>query len=220
MKSFFMKSALCCTVLLSLVWPGSALELSAGGRVGLNVSSLFGDSVKAMNPRVGFNLGLFAEEWLSERIGLQQDLILGTRGARWKSGQVDYLAYDNFATVFTFLDIPLLVKWCFKKNDAARPALYFGPDFAFPLTAESVFEGTAKDMKKETQAFDFGLTVGASLDVRQGDAFIPIDIRYTLGLTNYAKSGEYNAHVTHGVFSISAGLGHLINLKKDKKKDF
>jgi hypothetical protein len=124
------------------------------------------------------------------------------------------LAYNNYATNFTYLDVPILVKWRLSKNDDVRKALFIGPDLAFPLVAEAEYKGNTADMKMNTQPVDFGITAGFSVDIRRGAYFIPIDVRYMLSLTNFAKSSDYDAHVMHGVFSISVGVGHILNFKK------
>jgi hypothetical protein len=56
MKSFYVKVALCGMAVLLLVREPLAAEISAGGRLGINVSSIFGDTVKSRVPRVGLNL--------------------------------------------------------------------------------------------------------------------------------------------------------------------
>jgi hypothetical protein len=218
MKSFYVKVALCGMAVLLMVREPLAAEISAGGRLGINVSSIFGDTVKSRVPRVGLNLGAYATQWFSERLGLQEELVIGTRGERWKSDPMGLLAYNNYATNFTYLDVPILVKWRLSKNDNVRKALFIGPDLAFPLVAEAEYKGNTADMKMNTQPVDFGMTAGFSVDIRRGDYFIPIDVRYMLSLTNFAKSSDYDAHVMHGVFSISVGVGHLVNFKKTEEK--
>jgi hypothetical protein len=217
MKPGHAKTVLFGLAVLCLAGSGSAAEISAGGRVGLNVSAIFGDTVQGLTPRVGFNLGLYSTQWLNEKLGFQEELMINTKGERWKSGEIDYTAYNHYATSLTYLDIPLLVKWRFMANDALRPSLYAGPDLAFPLIADAAYNGNTVDMMQVTNGLDFGFTAGLSFDIRQGTMFIPLDIRYTLGLTDYAKTGELNLHQRNGVFSISAGLGFLLDFMKKKE---
>jgi hypothetical protein len=223
MKSSRIFIVIGCVLFLSLSRTAAAAEYSGGARLGIGVSSIFGDSVQNLSPRFGFNIGLYATEWLSAKWGLQQELVIGARGSRWTSDPTltlsTSMAYSNYATNFTYLEIPLLVKWRISDNEAVRPALYLGPTFAFPLVAEADYQGSLTDLMQKTNRFDFDVTAGASLDIRRDNFFIPIDIRYTLGLTNYAKGNadiDYYAHLRHGVFSISVGLGHLVDFKKKK----
>jgi len=217
MKPALIRIALVGMALLSMNGPCGSAELSAGGRIGLNVSAIFGDTVQGLTPRFGFNVGLYTTQWLNEKLGLQEELVIDMRGERWTSDPSALMSYSNYATNFTYLDIPLLVKWRFVNNDALRPSLYLGPTFAFPLIAQAEYMGNTKDMLEQTNRFDFDVTAGFSLDIRRGNAFIPIDVRYILGLTNFAKASDYNAHVTHGVFSISVGLGSLLDFQKHKE---
>lgn len=196
-------------------------EYSGGARLGINISSVYGDTVQTMMARVGLNIGLYFTAWLNDKIALQQEAVIGTRGERWKDpNNVDPFVYSRYATVSTYLDLPLLVKWRFYQSDALRPSVYFGPDCAIALVAESEFGTTSQDMMDKTNKFDFGLTAGFSMDIRQGDYFIPVDIRYNLGLLNYVKPDEFNTTAKHSVISVSVGLGHLLEFGKKKEKEF
>ncbi len=196
-------------------------EYSAGARLGINISSIYGDTVQTTMARVGLNIGMYFTAWLTDKIALQQEAVIGTRGERWKDpNNVDPFVYTRYATVSTYLDLPLLVKWRFYQSDALRPAVYIGPTCAIALVAESEYGTTSQDMMEKTNRFDFGITAGFSMDIRQGNYFIPVDIRYNLGLTNYVKPDDYGTTARHGVLSVSVGLGHLLEFGKKKEKEF
>jgi hypothetical protein len=210
-------------ILLVLVFLQSApaLELSAGARLGLNASGILGDTVKLMMPRFGLCVGAFASEWINERFGLQEELVIEFRGESMKSADSVNPIWNLYPTHFTYLEVPILAKWKFLKWDKFRPVLYGGPNIAFPLISESVnVGGGTYDKMSITQPVDVGLTVGLSLDILWGNMVIPIDVRYTMGFIDFLKrdpQNPYNIRLTHSVFSISAGLGWIFDFTKKKE---
>jgi hypothetical protein len=204
-----------CCVLLSVLFlfsASSAAEYAAGGRVGLNLSAIFGDSIPGRTMGVGLNAALFFSAWLNDRFGAQADLLVSTKGERWSVD--DYGNWDHYATRLTYLEIPVMAKWKFVKHETLVPALFVGPDLGLLLAASSEIKGSTLDQKPVTKSFDFGVTVGTSLEIRRNNSIIPVDIRYTLGLVNYPKDAAYK--VRNGVFSV-AGLGFLLNVKQEKE---
>jgi hypothetical protein len=209
-------------ILLVLVFIQSApaMELSAGARIGLNMSGVLGDTVKLNMPRFGFNFGAFASEWINESFGLQEELVIGFRGESLKKDTLNDL-WTRYPTHFTYLEVPILAKWKFLKWEKFRPVLYGGPNIAFPLISESVSQGgTTYDKMSITQPVDVGVTVGLSLDAIRGNAVIPIDVRYTMGFIDFLKRDElnpYDIRLTHSVLSVSVGLGWIFDFTKKKE---
>lgn len=205
----------CCVFLMILFLfdVSRAADLYAGGRVGLNLSAIFGDTVTSRTMGVGLNAAVFFSAWLNDKFGVQPELAVSTKGERWTRD--DYTSWDHYATKLTYLEIPVLAKWKFLKHETLVPALFAGPNLGLLLSAESEVGGSTLDQKPVTNTMDFGVTAGVSLDIKRNNFIIPIDIRYTLGLVDYPQDNTYK--VTNGVFSISAGLGYLVNAKKEKE---
>ncbi len=213
-KSFYGKAVAAAVFAALFLHNVSAIELSMGARIGMNASGIIGDTSSIMVPRLGLCGAVFASEWINQRFGLQEELGFGSRGETWKADTVDWTIYDNFATSFNYLDIPLLAKWRFIQNDLMRPVLYGGIDIGFPLVAEAEYLGNTVDMRSKTQPVDLGLTAGLSLDIKRGNEIIPIDIRYTWGATNFENNINYQVQLRHSVFSISAGFGWILDFAK------
>ena len=72
-------------------------------------------------------------------------------------------------------------------------------------------------MLAQTQPFDLGLCAGLSLNIKHGNAIIPIDIRYTWGATNFLNNPDYPLALHHSVFSISAGFGWIVDFTEKKE---
>jgi hypothetical protein len=205
----------CCVFLsvLFLCTAAGAAEYAAGGRVGLNLSAIFGDSIPGRTMGFGLNASVFFSAWLTERFGVQPELFLSTKGERWSVD--DYGNWDHYATKLTYLEVPVLAKLKIVKSETLVPVFFLGPDLGLLLGASSEIKGSTLDQKPVTKSVDFGVTAGTSLEIRRNNSIIPIDIRYTLGLINYSKDAAYK--VKNGVFSVSAGLGFLLNVKKEKE---
>jgi hypothetical protein len=191
------------------------MELSVGARIGLNLSSIIGDTETIMGPRIGINAEAFASEWFNENFGLQEEIGLGSRGESWKNSEtVDFNVLDKFASSLTYLEIPILAKWRFVQLENLRPVLYGGITLGFPIIAESEYFGNSTDMEQHTQPIDLGLTAGVSLDIKRGNAIIPIDLRYTWGATNYLNNPNYPLVFHHSVLSLSVGFGWILDFAK------
>jgi hypothetical protein len=210
-------------LVLAFFQSAPALELSAGARLGMNVSGILGDTTKIMMPRFGFCFTAFASEWLNESFGLQEDLVVGFKGESLKNPDViDDALWIRYPIHFVYLEVPILAKWKFLKRERFRPVLYGGPNIAFPVISDAVsYGGNTTDLMSKTQPVDVGLTAGFALEVKQGNAVIPVDIRYTIGFIDFLKRDEmdpYSIRLTHSVLSISIGLGWIFDL--EKKKEF
>jgi hypothetical protein len=216
MKIFSIGKVGAAALLAALIAQSSpCMELSVGAKLGLNASGVIGDTSNAMVPRIGVNACAFASEWLTESFGLQEEIGLGFRGENWKNPDSLYPLANTYPNNFTYLEIPVLAKWKFYKHDMIRPVLYGGPDFAFPIISESVYlNGNTTDMISKTQPFDLGLCAGLSVDIKHGNAIIPIDIRYIWGATPFLKDPDYTLAMHHSVFSISAGFGWILDFVK------
>jgi hypothetical protein len=194
------------------------LELSVGARLGLNIFGILGDTSKIMAPGFGASGEVFASEWINQSFGLQEEIGLSARGAGWKNPDSTTINSESkYPNSYTYLDIPILAKWCFLKRESLRPALYGGFTVGFPLVASLVYKGGVGDDKKSyINPVDFGLTAGLSLDIKRGNLLIPIDIRYTWGATNFIdkNKADYTVELHHSVFSLSVGLGWIFDLAK------
>jgi len=195
------------------------LELSLGARLGLNVSGILGDTSTTMAPGFGANGEVFASEWINQSFGLQEEIGFSARGAGWKDPDAKGDANTKYPNAFTYLDIPVLAKWRFVQRENLRPVLYGGFTVGFPLAASLIYQGANQDMMSFINPVDLGLTAGLSFDIKRGNLLIPIDIRYTWGATNFLNNSkaDYPEQLHHSVFSISAGLGWILDVGKKKE---
>jgi len=175
----------------------NAQDVKIGAKVGLNLANITGDfDGDDLDAKTGFNLGVFAEISLSDKLIFQPELLFSTQGA--KSEETNY----NYSLKLNYLNIPLMIKYAVTD----KFALELGPQVGFLLSAneEETFNGETasdeEDVKDYFKSIDFGLNFGASFDVSEK---IIIGARYNLGLSNISDIEDIN--VKNSLFSLSVG---------------
>ena len=191
---------------------GSLAQLSTGGRIGVNFSSLRGSSVQNSKMLVGYNIGPYfnydMEDAISSDFGeilsLQAELSVQSKGAT-----VDYLivnSENSFDTVnvkqsFTYVQVPLLAKFTF--GDRWGPKYYgeggfFGAAlFGLTVDGEKRYDHDNDDQtdrrtyRDDYSGFDYGVVIGGGVIVPFGGRRSPWEFyanaRYCLGLANIAE---------------------------------
>jgi opacity protein-like surface antigen len=181
----------------------NAQEVKLGAKLGLNISSLRSDM--DFDSKIGFNLGVFAEINLSDKLIFQPELLYSTQGASFEQ------SFDSNSFKVTnsvdYLNIPLILKY----GVTDKLFLEFGPQLGFLLSGESKYEETfggettseTEDIKEFTNSIDFGLNFGVSFDIAEN---IMIAARYNLGLSNIIDEEDSDDEkLQNSVFSLSLG---------------
>jgi long-subunit fatty acid transport protein len=181
----------------------SAQEVKLGAKLGLNLSSLRSDM--DFDSKIGFNLGVFAEINLSDKLIFQPELLYSTQGASLEE------SFDSNSFKVTnsvdYLNIPLILKY----GVTDKLFLEFGPQLGFLLSGKSKYEETyggeteseTEDIKEFTNSIDFGLNFGVSFDIAEN---IMIGARYNLGLSNIIDEEDSgDEKLQNSVFSLSLG---------------
>jgi opacity protein-like surface antigen len=181
----------------------NAQEVKLGAKLGLNLSSLRSDM--DFDSKIGFNLGVFAEINLSDKLIFQPELLYSTQGASLEQ------SFDSNSFKITnsvdYLNIPLTLKY----GVTDKLFLEFGPQLGFLLSGESKYEETyggettseTEDIKEFTNSIDFGLNFGVSFDIAEN---IMIAARYNLGLSNIIDEEDGDDEkLQNSVFSLSLG---------------
>jgi opacity protein-like surface antigen len=181
----------------------NAQEVKLGAKLGLNLSSLRSDM--DFDSKIGFNLGVFAEINLSDKLIFQPELLYSTQGASLEQ------SFDSNSFKITnsvdYLNIPLTLKY----GVTDKLFLEFGPQLGFLLSGESKYEETyggettseTEDIKEFTNSIDFGLNFGVSFNIAEN---IMIAARYNLGLSNIVDEEDGDDEkLQNSVFSLSLG---------------
>lgn len=175
-------------------------SISLGVRGGLNFANITGKDLPPeveKSYRTVFGIGGVGEIGLSDLIFLQVEPRYIQKGANFKASETisDITITHSSTGKFNYFEIPVSLKY---KIDVGvfKPYLFTGPTVSFLLSAELEeinFEGRKKneDIKDETKLIEFSMDIGAGVAYEISPTIsLTGDIRYTLGLTNNAKSSN------------------------------
>ncbi|MGA0556309.1 porin family protein [Larkinella sp. VNQ87] len=159
---------------------------SAGPRLGVNVSSLYGKS-SYYNAKAGLVAGAFVSYSAINHFGISADVLYSQRGGKYdnaadRSSHIQHLNY---------LEIPVVARYYLNLSGNFRPNFFIGPSLGILLNSkrtESIYQGREfpdSNTDDEFEPVDLGATGGfqANFKVKNTQRFL-IDARYTLGLTN------------------------------------
>ncbi len=164
---------------------------------------------------VGFLGGVNFGDLKSEENNIESKSFLGI------GGLIEYNLGDNFSLVaepmylqkggvqpesntqpeirinLSFIELPLLLKYKFNFSESIKPYLVAGPTAGYRLSAKMnadinmiAFSG---DLENVSQAFDFGVTMGAGIEIPLESIFIFLEGRYSFGLIDIHKNGTFEA---------------------------
>jgi hypothetical protein len=138
--------------------------------------------------------GAFALVNLTPCLAIQPEVDYLVTGERWQ---------DEIEVVeeFTYLHIPVLVRYQFLKESKAKPFVAAGPAIGFLLSAKEMDE----DVKQFFKHTDFGLEFGAGVQMPAGSLRVQIEARFYLGLTN-AYDLDMGFSMKNRALAVTAGL--------------
>lgn len=181
-----------------------------GANIGYNAARVaLSGSGQSTNYTSGFNFGISAEHYFSDRWGIKGKLIYDQKG--WGNGYLDFNDGTSINGVdfhLNYLTIPIMADWHFGRTQ--NWYLNFGPYMGFLLNAtESSNSGT--DIKSAFNTTDVGLAFGIGVKFPIADKvklFIEADGQS--GFTNIFKDsgGQTIQNIRSGI-----NIGFLIPIK-------
>jgi hypothetical protein len=152
-------------IIMMMSFAASAQHVNLGVKLGANFYNI-NNSIGAKSDYLpGFHVGLIGHVHLTDRFGLQPEILFSGQGA--KNGNTINLNYVN---------IPILLQYFFANGFRIQA----GPQLGILTSAKStVVTGSIKDNYKP---IDIGLSVGVSY-IHVPSSF-GVDLRYNHGLTN------------------------------------
>ena len=157
-------------------------QVKFGVKGALNFNDYKTKSVTLDN-RTGWQAGIMARFSLPiVGIGVQPEVLYTHKSAKFQ-GETEHLSY---------LQIPLNAIWSFGVGNL-KAFVIGGPYFSYAVDLD-------KKIKDAAEKFDWGLGLGAGLDIGKVHA----GVRYDWGLQNIAK--ESGAEMKNKAFSIFAGF--------------
>lgn len=192
-----MKKILLLAVLISASFAASAQTGFINGfgfKAGLNIAELTDVDHVKMKP--SFYAGVFKEFTISEKFGIQPELIYSRQGAKYRGAGGNEIRYN-------YLNLPIIAKIYPVKNFS----IDLGPQFGYLLNSsiENVGVGAGKvviiaDGLKENKV-DVSWAMGMTYSI---GGMVDVTARYNLGLTKAIKANDGDAKNS----VIQIGLGY------------
>ncbi len=166
---------------------------SRGIKFGFNSSKFTGKDIpgKGIANIPGLTLGFFINYEVSNQFSLQSELLFTTKGSRINTVGDIYLH-----NIFTYMEIPVLVKWTFATGKKWKPYFLGGPFLDIKLLAFNE-EGFPEDFRK----IDLGLILGAGIRFNK----MSLGVHCIHGFLNFDQSDE-NIDLKNQTISVVAGF--------------
>ena len=198
-------------LMLLLPNASSAVETKGGIKIGVNSARLSGDDVEdwvgeGIQSRMGFCVGGFITFNITEVFAIQPEVLYTMKGAKYTEADFKIVAQ------LTYLELPVLAKFSIPTQGNIKPIIFAGPAVALKLSGKwkETWDGETETYDlDEMKGMDFGLVFGAGVDFGLGESVkgkLTVDLRYTLGLTNFAEIDEEDVKAKNGVFSLMVGF--------------
>lgn len=178
-----MKKAFVLLICLFITYQGISQGLDLGVKAGVNFANI--TDASGLNNRTGFVAGVFVGGKLSEKVGLQGDVLYSQQGAELDLGDFN----------LNYINIPVVVKYYLFKGLNAQ----IGPQFGLLIDDETrtVVGEVINDIAVNN--FDFSGVLGLGFELPLGLRF---EGRYVFGLSDVAKSFDSR----NSVVTLSVGL--------------
>lgn len=170
-----------------------------GLKAGANFAN-FNDTDASTDSRTGVMVGLTYDFAVPmSPITIQPGVFYAQKGAKVSDGSVES------TTKLDYIEVPVVAKFAFiLDNPMLTPHVYFGPYAGFNINAEQEVSGGETsgtvDIDDEVKGTDFGVVVGAGVDITKFN----VGIRYSAGLSEIAENNAFDGK--NGVLSIVAGV--------------
>lgn len=168
-------------VLFALVSVVSYSQISWNAKVGMNMSNFTGDMDTDM--KIGFNVGVGMEYQFTEMWSIQPSLMLTTKGAKTEDSFTEDGASVKLEETYNpmYLELPIMAAARFAISDnmniviSAGPYLAYGIGGKYKVKGSASYEGESASETEKTDIFgddgfnrfDFGLGVGAALEINK-----------------------------------------------------
>jgi opacity protein-like surface antigen len=208
-KSFPMLLLLLCLYATAIAQrteqnPGS---FEFGANIGYNSSTVTTGQLTNTTPRIGFNLGISADYYFSDRWSIRVRLIDDPKG--WNNGFIS-TSNGSYTTNYrlNYLTIPVMANWHFARK--RNWYLHFGPYIGILMNASET--ATGMNLKTDFNSTDFGIDLGIGVKIPVSDnlkIFIEDDAQ--AGATDIFKVNSSGSPVLNSRSSIKVGVNFSLN---------
>ena len=185
---------------LLLITSGVFAQSKIGIIGGLNFSDL--KTATETKTRTLMGVGGIFEYSFNDNLSIQTEPMFVMKGGK-KIGEGED---PDITAKLSFVELPIFLKYTFGKT--IKPYVMTGPTVGILLSSDIetdiagiLFKGSIKD---NTRNFDLGLGFGAGVEIPFSVVSVFVEGRYTLGLYNLQKGGEFK--VTGGGLTLTGNL--------------
>jgi hypothetical protein len=194
-KAFLIFTAVLLLVALAPRSVAAATQLKFGIKAGMSLANnVWSDDDGTEKSLVRPTFGAFVVFNLTPMIALQPEINYLVTGEWWT------ITEGKNIESFTYLHIPVLVKFQLAKEGKVIPVIFAGPAIGFLLSARDQGE----DVKVFFRDTDFGADFGGGVEMAAGNMKVIFDLRYYLGLSNVWRGPSFS--MKNRGFILTAGL--------------
>jgi len=110
---------------------------------------------------------------------------------------------DDIKLKYSYLEIPLLLRYSFRQNETIQPYVLAGPTLGFLMGAKVAFKDGATYDDDETKGLDFGVSLGGGVSIPKGNKTFFGELRYGLGLANINSDADESKVRNRGVILVA-----------------
>jgi opacity protein-like surface antigen len=172
-----------------------------GVKGGVNIANFMGDDAGSSKSFIGFNVGLFAEFKLSQKLYIQPELLYSGQGAK-EDLTIEGINFDATLKV-NYINIPVMFKYYVVNDLSLEVGPYVGFLTSAKVKVESSFGSDTEDAKDFFKSTDFGIGIGFNYDVTQA---IFLNARYSAGLAQIGDTDTDDNDVKNSVLQFGLGF--------------
>ena len=191
-----MKKIVLAVLALSLSQTGCAQEVKWGVKAGHNLSTFDGD-YDGIEYVSGFHAGVLSEVKLSQKFGLQAELLYSREGGRYdfEMSEPPFDIEASEKVTLGYLNLPVMAKY----YTLGGFSFEAGPEIGWLLSGKSDYDATITiddetfeesgsiDVKDKLKAISYGVNVGVGYEFKN---HLFLQARYHLGLSNNSKGND------------------------------
>jgi hypothetical protein len=168
----------------------AAQAQTLGFKLGASFATLsIDDAATTQNSITGFIGGGHIRFGLTDRLGLQAELLSVTKGADITAGTPD------FDLRLEYIEVPLLLHLPLMMGANFSPYLIGGPSIGFEIRCRTTIAGGVTADCGDADAFarnstDFGVTAGGGFAFAMGPGALLLEGRYTWGLSDISRADD------------------------------
>lgn len=155
----------------------SAGEVIWGIKAGLNLADLTGDEIEEKEKRITAGGGIFLDILITEYFSVRPEMLYIPKGVRASE-------LENSGINLSYVEVPLLAKFRLPNESAFSPGFFLGPYVGIITKAEIEIANISTNIKNDMKNADFGMVLGAGLDMNAGKGIITVEGRYSFSFSS------------------------------------